>query len=226
MPSITKSIQLLLLSIMGWSLIWIGTTIMGLMWNDYSIITHTVSVLGSAAAPAHLLMNIIFVIDGTLLIISSFKLNRLLDKEITEIGSPHFIALAGVLLVLLAFFPGGEVIGLQVPTQTAHNLIAALLMISFIFASVFFLIEMKNYDEWKLTLKIVLILTILKVVLYTGSGLAIVLTGAITHFAGLFQKLGLTMEGFWLITISYKFVQLDSIHYNWPLLKKLKDLVF
>lgn len=203
-----KSHLLLLLSILGMILIIGGSTVLGLTWPEYNIFKHTVSVLASIVAPTKAVMNTIFVLDGILLMMFGTLLNKILVMGKKKVGTGHFLAFSGVLLVLLPFFPGGKVMGVTASTQLAHNIIAGTLILSFVVAPFFLIKRLKDSIEWKTTLIAIMVITALKFLSYTISLLAMFLVDQISLYPGIFQKVGLALDGSWMILLSLQLIRL------------------
>jgi hypothetical protein len=156
-------------------------------------------------------MNTIFAVDGILLASYGISFMKLFKHRWRDISTGHFLTLSGVLLFLLAFFPGGRSLGDTVMTQDIHNTIAAILIVSFVFAPLPFIIRMAKQPRWRRTLIIVGVISVIKMFNYTSSVVVLLFSGPISEFGGLFQKLGLILDAIWIIFVTIQIKRLNGI---------------
>ena len=192
-----------LCGIIGPILISITIIILGFYQSGYNHISQYISELGARNAPNADIMNIFgFTLLGLLLIGFAYSLNLSIKNNKNskiEYLTPIFLFIAGLMFILIAFFPcDPDCINLST-VGIIHGHISNIALFSLIFSPLFVLSRFKTNSRWK-KFRIYSIVTII-----LGLVFSIIYKSYIfDNMTGLFQRISFGIPLFWVEIFALK----------------------
>ena len=185
---------------------------LGFLHPQYNHVVNLVSELGVTGSPFALLINFTgFILFGSLVVIFSINIHRLMAKSTGSVIGPISIAITGMGLIGLGLFPCDPACVNVTFSGFLHTIFNRLAIATAVIAP-FLMAERFYHDrKWRNLSKFSISIGIISLFVWL-----IFFFTPISPFAGFVQKVGILIPLFWMEVVSYNMVKITIPKKYWP----------